>query len=189
MLPNLLVPAMRRLLPSYKSSHIEAQNSTMGGSEKPGKAFPLIFAVRSVLLAYDRRSLLTKAFKRAANGAIVLCDRYPVESEGTPDGPQLLNLLADPARYPVRHLLARIEEKLYREIPPADLVISLSVPVEVAILRNKNRGKVEPEDFVRMRHARSDGLQYGRTPAYKVDTNRPFEETVLEVKRAVWKIL
>ena len=187
--PNLLVPTLRRMLPNYKSSTIEAEYSSILPTEKPKKTFPLIFGIRAVLLAYDRRSLLTSAYSRAANGTIVLCDRYPLMSKGTPDSPQLLDLLIDPDQHPVRRFLARLEKRLYQEIPPPDLIISLTVPVEVAILRNKHRGKTEPEDFVRMRHAQSTNLEFGRTPVNKVDTNRPFEETILEVKKAVWKVL
>jgi thymidylate kinase len=74
-------------------------------------------------------------------------------------------------------------------MPPADLVISLSVPVEIAVLRNKNRGKTEPEDYVRRRHARSSYLEFGKTPTFKVDTDRPLAETVREIKKAIWNAL
>jgi len=187
--PNYLVPALRVVLPTYRSSHVEAQSVSDEQSEKPQAVYPLISAVRSVLLAYDRRALLTRAFSRAANGTIVLCDRYPLLSSGIPDGPQLLNLLVDADQYPIRRLLARIEKRLYQEIPPPDLVIALSVPLDVAILRNTSRGKTEPEDYVRMRHAKSSNLEFEKTSMYKINTNQPFENTVLEVKKAIWNLL
>jgi ribose 1,5-bisphosphokinase PhnN len=74
-------------------------------------------------------------------------------------------------------------------IPPADLVISLTVPVEVAVQRNKNRGKYEPEDYLRMRHARSADLDYEKTVVYKIDTDQPLDKTILEVKKAIWRAL
>jgi thymidylate kinase len=108
---------------------------------------------------------------------------------GVPDGPQLLRLLPDPDQYRFRRLLARIETRLYQEIPSPDLVIALSVPVEVAISRNRTRGKTEPEAFVRMRHAQSAKLEFGTAPVYPVNTNQPVDQTVLEVKKAIWSIL
>ena len=187
--PNYLVPTLRVALPAYRSSHVEAQSASDEKSEKPRTVFPLISAVRSVLLAYDRRALLTRAFGRAANGTIVLCDRYPLLSACLPDGPQLLNLLDGPDKYPIKRLLAQIEKRLYQEIPPPDLVIALNVPLDVAILRNRTRGKTEPEDYVRMRHARSSNLEFEKTSVYKINTNQPFENTVLEVKKAIWNLL
>ena len=58
-----------------------------------------MFGIRSVMLAYERRALLTHAFALSANGTIVLCDRYPSSRSGAPDGPQLGHLAApDPLR-------------------------------------------------------------------------------------------
>jgi ribose 1,5-bisphosphokinase PhnN len=91
--------------------------------------------------------------------------------------------------YPVRHLLARIEKRLYQEIPPPDLVVSLKAPVEVALLRNKTRGKEEPEDYVRRRHAQSSNLDFGNAPICEVATNQPLDKTVLELKNAIWDAL
>lgn len=189
LLPNLLVPALRFVLPSYRSSRVETQYASKERSEESRAVYPLLFAARSVLLAYDRRALLARAFAQAANGNIVLCDRYPSSSSGAPDSPQLSRYPIPQGRDPLRSRLARIEQRLYREIPPPDLVISLSVPVEVAISRNKTRGKEEPEDYVRLRHAQSSSLEFEKTSVYKIDTNQPFDQTVLEVKKAIWNAL
>jgi hypothetical protein len=188
-IPNLLVPALRFMLPTYRSTHLETQYVSEEQAEKPRKGYPLIFAIRSVLLAHDRRSLLTRAFGRAANGTIVLCDRYPSLRSGAPDSPQLSYLPQSPNRYSVRRLLAQIEARLYREIPAPDLVIYLSAPLEVTVSRNATRGKKEPEDYVRRRHARSSNLEFGKTPIYKINTDQPLDQIVLEVKRAIWNAL
>jgi thymidylate kinase len=188
-LPNLLLPVLRSMLPAYRSTRLETKYSASKRSVKSNNNFPLIYAVRSVLLAYDRRSLLTRAFGRAANGTIVLCDRYPSLRSGAPDSPQLSHLAVPPGKYSVRRLLARVEARLYREIPPPDLVIYLSAPLEVTVLRNVTRSKKEPEDYVRRRHAQSSNLEFGRTPIYKINTDQPLDQTVLEVKKAIWNAL
>jgi len=189
LVPNLLVPALRSILPSYRSSHVEFQYVSKEQSEKSRRDYPLIFAIRSALLAHDRRSLLTRAFGRAANGTIVLCDRYPSVLSGAPDSPQLSHLPVSQSRYSVRRWLAHIEARLYREIPPPDLVIYLSAPLQVTVSRNATRGKKEPEEYVRQRHARSSNLEFKKTPIYKINTDQPLDQTVLEVKRAIWNTL
>ena len=188
-LPNLLVPALRFVLPTYRSSRVETQYASKERSEHSQSVYPLLFAARSVLLAYDRRALLARAFAQAANGSIVLCDRYPSSSSGAPDSPQRSHYPVPQGRDPLRSQLARIEQRLYREIPSPDLVIFLSVPVEVAILRNKTRGKEEPEDYVRLRHAQSSSLEFEKTSVCRIDTNQPLDQTVLEVKKAIWNAL
>jgi thymidylate kinase len=110
-------------------------------------------------------------------------------SNGTPDSPQLQNFSVSRNRYPARHLLAAIEKRLYREIPPPDLVVSLHVPVEVALMRNRTRGKEEPEDYVRLRHLQISNLDFGNAPVCEINTNQPLEKTILEVKKAIWNAL
>jgi hypothetical protein len=61
--------------------------------------------------------------------------------------------------------------------------------VEVAVSRNRSRGKYEPEDYVRLRHAQSINLEFGNTPIYRINTDQPLEETVIEVKKAIWNML
>jgi thymidylate kinase len=189
LVPNLLVPALRSLFPTSRSTRLEAKYLYEESSDKPRTSYPLIFAIRSALLAYDRRSLLSRAYRRAANGTIVLCDRYPSSQSGAPDGPQLSQLSTSTNGHSIRHRLAHIEARLYRQIPPPDLVIYLNAPLEVALVRNATRGKKEPEDYVRRRHARSSNLEFEKVPVRKINTNQPLEETVLEVKKAIWNAL
>ena len=187
--PNLVLPALRSLLPGYRSGNVELQYNPAEQAGKPKKIFPLIFGIRSALLAYDRRVLLARAYTEAANGNIVLCDRYPSVTEGAPDSPQLSQYTISQKEYPLHFWLAHVEKQLYEEIPAPDLIISLSVPVEVAIFRNKNRGKEEPEDYVRRRHAQRSSLVFEKTTVVEVNTDQPIEKSILEVKQAVWKVL
>ena len=189
MLPNVLLPLLRSALPKYRPSKVQTRHAPTGQSQKSSDVYPLISAIRSVFLAYDRRALLSRAFAQAANGSIVLCDRYPSMSEGAPDGPQLQQFVIDSKRYPIQSWLARTEKRLYQEIPAPDMVISLYVPIEVALLRNKNRGKEEPEDYVRYRHSLASNLEYGNAPVYKINTDQTLDTTVLEVKKNIWSNL
>lgn len=189
LLPNTLVPLLRIAMPGKRPCELAARHS---GSElgKPASwVYPLSFAIRSVLLAYDRRALLTRAFARASNGTIVLCDRYPYLARGCPDGPQLMHFSLPRDRYPLRNILSQLERQLYEQIPRPDLIIGLTTPVEVAIARNRTRGKHEPEDYVRRRHSAAQQLPADQVRACTVNTNRDLDETLNDVKKAIWKIL
>jgi len=188
-LPNLLLPALRSLLPAQRSTRVSAELTSareQGGTDAP---FPLLFGLRSVLLAHDRRRLLARAFASSANGAIVLSDRYPSAEIGSLDGAQLGGSAAGVNGDRVRTWLVGVEDRLYRQIPPPDLVIYLTAPLDVTLERNRTRGKSEPETYVRSRHARSSNLQFDRVRVEMVDTNRPKEESVREIKRVIWEAL
>ena len=187
--PNLFLPALRSLFPAARTTKIEPHHLDRDRSESRKGKTPVLFAIRSVLLAYERRSLLTRAYSKAANGPIVLCDRYPSIQNGAPDSVQLMHLTNSSGRYSIRRLLARLEENLYKEIPSPDLVIYLTAPVEITIARNAARSKYEPEEYVRSRHARSSNLDFGKTPIYKINTDQSFEKTISDVKRAIWSTL
>jgi thymidylate kinase len=188
-IPNALVPALRARFPKYRSTYIEGLNAKKERTEESHQRYPLISAVRATLLAHDRRALLTQAYSQAANGTIVLCDRYPSLQEGAPDSPQLAGVVGATDQPLLQRQLAAMESQLYRSIPPPDLVVYLSAPLDVTINRNATRGKKEPEEYVRWRHARSSQLEFGKAPVCRVNTDQPLDQTVLEVKKAIWGAL
>jgi thymidylate kinase len=191
--PNLLLPALRLLLPEQRSTRVTA--GLTSGLEEPvaasraGREFPLLFGIRSVLLAYDRRALLTRAHASAANGAIVLSDRYPSVERGAVDGAQLGHGRTPAHEGAVRRGLAALEARLYRGIPPPDLVVYLTAPLEVALERNRRRGKLEPESYVLSRHPRSSNLEFERTTVHRLATDRAFDDVVSELRRVIWSSL
>lgn len=186
-LPHWLLPAMRRALPGQRSTVIEAElTAAASRSDKP---VSLLFAVRAVMLAWERRSLLVRAYARAANGEIVLCDRYPSSEDGAPDGKKLGHLAPDGEERSLHGLLARLEGRLYGEIPPPDLVLHLSAPLDVTLARNAGREGAESEVYVRWRHSLSSGMRFDGAAVYSVSTDRPFEESLSEVKQAIWSAL
>ena len=188
-IPNLLLPALRSLVPGQRSTRVTASRGSGNGDESGGKPFPLLFGIRSVFLAHDRRALLTRAYARSANGEIVLSDRYPSVERGALDGAQLGHGDEPSPRGGVRSWLAGVESRLYLDIPPPDVVIYLTAPLEVALERNRERAKSEPESYLLSRHARSSNLQFDRVPVHKVETDRPLDELRTEIRRLVWEAL
>ena len=185
LLPNKLVPVMRRVAPSSRSTVLEADLQNPESSP----SVSALFALRSVSLAYDRRALLRKAHAHAANGRIVLCDRYP-SGAGQVDGPQLGVVLSDASSFGSwLSLLSRTESRIYAEIPRPDLVLHLTAPLEITLSRNAQRDKTEPEAYVRRRHARSLDMKFDGVPVVSISTDRALDETFLAVKKAVWNAL
>src|SRR5207245_373275 len=95
-LPRLLLPLLRRMMPRYRTTRIELRAAE--GTEPEGmRTGPLlVYALRALMLAYDRKKLLIRAHRRAANGTLVLSDRYPTRQPGVPEGAMLHFLREDP---------------------------------------------------------------------------------------------
>lgn len=185
--PHLFLPLLRRALPGRRSTRVGEQYQDGAPLSSRGPELHLTFALRSVMLACERRALLSRAFARAANGVIVLSDRYPSSEPGSPDGAQLTS--EGWSRVAGGRWLQRLERRLYDEIPPPDVVIHLSAPLDVTLQRNAARSKVEPEDYVRRRHEVAAGIHVERAPTYRIDTDRPLPDVVRDVRRIIWQAL
>jgi hypothetical protein len=180
-LPHALLPALRALFPEQRTLHVEERYESDDGAMT---TYPLLFGIRSVMLAYERRALLRRA-ARSGTGTVVLSDRYPSDASGAPDGPQLTHLPMGSGRFSLRRILAEIEGGLYRDIPAPDIVFHLSAPLEVTLARNAARGKREPEDYVRFRHALSAKLRFDGAPVFPIDTDRELGAVVREVEEVI----
>ena len=185
-IPHTLLPTFRALFPEQRLLRVEAKME-----EEPSARgdYPLLFAFRSVMLAYERRALINGALRRSRKGTIVLSDRYPSDTGGAPDGPQLGHLPLPSGRPSARGVLAALEGRLYRDIPPPDIVFHLSAPLEVTLARNAIREKREPEGYVRLRHAMSADLRFGGSAVHRIDTDKEFESVVVEIKDAIREAL
>ena len=181
-LPHVLLPALRAVFPEQRTLYVEERYED--GDRAAEKPYPLLFGVRSVMLAYERRSLLGRA-ARSGSGTVVLSDRYPSQASGAPDGPQLAHLPMPSGRLSVRRALARLEGRLYRDIPAPDMVFHLSAPLDVTLARNAARNKQEPEDYVRFRHALTSRLRFEGAPVYGIDTDRDLESVVQEIEEVI----
>ncbi len=193
---NIALPLVRILLPRLRTSRIERHSSSTNPTQSQGKVkgLPsLIYALRAVALAWDRRQLLVKARRSAANGEIVICDRYPSEVKGVMDSQRLQeDLTASGLIAAIYNWLARLEARLYKQIPPPDIVLRLNVSIETAKKRNRERikaGKGTDSD-VAFRHRQSQEWHTSATKCiYDIDAEQSIAETILSVKRAIWETL
>jgi len=193
---NLILPMMRQRLPQLRTSRMEGHVSLpdpIQASAKRRGLSGLIYALRSVSLAWDRQRLLVWARRQAAQDGFVICDRYPSTVIGAMDSPRLEEIPDPPGLISlIFNRLARIENRLYREIPPPDVVLKLKVSVETAKRRNQERIKVgkETDEYLESRHRQSGEWNLpGTKYMYQIDTEQSLEDTIRSVKKAIWETL
>ena len=186
LLPNLAVPLLRTLAPRYKTHSL--QNAS--GSRQNSRA-SLLHSLRSVMNAWDRRALAAKARRKAAHGSIVICDRYPSAMVGAMDSARLRTIPEDSLVGRLCAYLARLEHGIYRQIAPPDTVIRLSVPVDVAIERNKKRHKKgkETDVYVWRRHTNGVLPSFPTTRTIELNTDQPQGQTIRSAYQVVWDSL
>ncbi len=190
---NAFLPLMRRLLPDLRTSRLEGHGtSSNGGQTSKTRAglSSLIYAMRAVSIAWDRQRLLVGARRSAARGKIVICDRYPSDEVGQMDSPRLQRNTA--GQGPIGQLynwLATLEGKLYRQIAPPDIAVRLSIPLDVALQRNRERIKPGKENdaYLESRHRDcNEWYRAGTRFIYDVSTEQSLDETLRTVKLAIW---
>ena len=181
-IPNIFVPFFRKVLPQFRTSEIDYKNK---------RKVSLLSMMRCVMIAFDRKKLLLKAYRRASRGAVVICDRYPSCTVGAMDGPRLNQCKQKGHKIFLKNILTKVEYKIYRKIRPADIVLQLTVPLETAVRRNINRRKhgKETEEYVRRRHAEAGTVSSEKSILYRINTEAPIKETVLFIKDIIWSHL
>lgn len=140
--------------------------------------------VWALVLAFEKRGRLERAWRARDRGMIVIADRYPqMQLAGFNDGP-LLSDLSESSNALLRRL-ARWESEPYRraDAQPPDMVVRLNVSPEVAERRKPETGRAEIER--RVRAVRS--LRYRDGAAVvNVDADRPVAEVFQQVRTAIW---
>lgn len=120
--------------------------------------------------------------REAANGAVVIFDRYPLNA--ALDGPQIR------AAGGRNGLLARSEEALYRRFSPPDLLVILRVAPDVALGRKPDHQRQAVEAKIRYLdalNAEPQGAPAATTVV--VDANRPYAHVLAAARQVVWNAL
>lgn len=186
LLPNLVVPLLRQAAPQHRTSRVKQRAQNDGGGSAS-----LLYSVRSVLVAWDRRALAAKLRRKATGGGIVVCDRYPSTCVGAMDSARLTVPASGAGGSRLLRGLARLERHLYRQIPPPDTVIRLVVPVEVAVARNQERQKKgkESDAYVVRRHTVDAVPTFPVSRTIELDSNQSRAQTIAAARQMVWESL
>lgn len=176
---------------SFRGMEDDPSSSGIEVHAKTEKQKSLLFAIRAVCLAWDRRTLLLKVRRASANGGIIVCDRYPTNTAGMMDSPRLVELPDEKGlTKSLYNWLARVERNIYRQIPPPDIVLRLRVSLENAKIRNSSREIVDDEIYLQSRHEQvKDWFVSGARHIRDIDTNHSLETTIAQVKQVVWSSL
>jgi thymidylate kinase len=185
-LPNLARRLLRWVFP-----RLRAADGVPGGGTSASAPGGLLHCIRDVLVAWDRRALAVRLHRLAANGQLVVCDRYPSPVVGALDS-AVQKVPAAPSWFSLRGALARLENWLYRQVPPPYVLFRLVVPVEVALERNRDRrgnGQDESDGYILRIHQNLVMPSFANAQVIEVDTTRPQAETVQAIRRALWDLL
>jgi thymidylate kinase len=183
LLPNLVGKLLRRVMPGVRVSGRQKDRQEV---TKTGGG--LFYRFRMALLAWDRRAMALPLHRSAGNGWIAISDRYPSTQVGAID-----SLSVElPTRGWLKNLLAKIEARLYRRIPPPHIVIRVFVPVEVAVERNRKRfepGKDKSDAYLLFNHQNVILPTFHQARTVEINTNRSMEETIRDLRRVLWELL
>jgi thymidylate kinase len=156
-----------------------------GDSEAYSSLRSRAYAASAVVTARDRYLTHRRARRLAGDGALVVCDRFPLRQLSLMDAPQVERHRpnADAGRLD-RGLAAR-ERRYYRALTAPDVLVVLRVDPEIAVARKPE----EAPDFVRGRWREIWEIDWPAVPAHVVDAGRSMSEVLSEVKALVWSQL
>jgi len=187
-----VVPNLARRLLRWVFPRLRATATGTGGGGAPSPPTGLLHRLRDVLIAYDRRALAVRLRRQAADGGLVVCDRYPSPVVGALDSAVLEHPGATPSRFSLRDALARLENWLYRQVPPPDVLVHVVAPLEVALERNRLRqkpGEGEPDEYIRRVHNTAILPSFLNARLIELNTNQPKAESLKALRRLLWEVL
>ncbi len=148
----------------------------------------LLSDLRFLAEGQDRYRRYLAGQREAAQGAVVIYDRYPfpdipVNGHGM-DGPRISVRKELPGASLSRRL-ARAEEQVYQRIRPPDRIVVMCVSPEVSQAR-------KPEHRLELIQAKSRAIaQVSRDHlnVIEIDAEQPLEQVLLQIKTAIWSWL
>jgi thymidylate kinase len=190
---NLILRITKGILPKPKPTKVvnNPNSENKQSSQDTTGLIDLFYAIRAVTLAWDRKRLLKKSWRDVAHGEFVICDRYPSTIPGAMDSPRLYEYVDDTGILTTFYnRLANLEKKIYRQIPSPDIVLKLVVSIETAKARDRNRGEQDGDTYLENRHRlASDWYLPGIKSITEINTDQSLDETMLNVKKAIWDAL
>ena len=132
----------------------------------------------------DRHRLYARARRVAANGGIVVCDRFPLTELRSMDGARTTWAEGMPGLSRLGSRLVRLEARYYAAFGRPDVLAVLRVDPEVAVLRKRD----EEEHYVRRRSTEVWQTPW-EPPVVVVDAGQPAATVLADLRRAVWERL
>jgi thymidylate kinase len=172
--------------PSKTSSTSALRASLAESAGTPMNTRSYARLVWQLLTARDRYRAYRRARRLATNGAIVVCDRYPLSEIELMDGAVTRRVAEGASGTRLLKYLSALERSYYARITYPDVLIVLKVDPDLAVLRKQDE---EDESFMRPRSEEIWHMNWGDTPAVVIDASRPKAEVLSEIKSVVWSRL
>jgi thymidylate kinase len=154
-----------------------------------GRARELLLAARYLADARNRHRNFRAGRRAAAGGAVVIFDRFPLESiqiEGhSMDGARISDRLTGHTSNAVLRWMGEREQRLYREISLPDLLVVLQISPEVASARKPDHSK----EMITKKCQAVSAIRREGLPLLEIDASRPLADVLGEIKLAVWRLL
>lgn len=181
-LPKLLSPLLRRLLPGERLEEYERPE------RRSERHFSILFVVRKLLLAHDRRRLLTSCMRDMASGTLIVSDRCPATNFSGLDGSAFDDAAVARADSSLKRWLMIRERAIYRDMPRPTLVVKLEAPLELAIERDCHRRKPGGPDAaaIKRRWGLEREAEFAHSRVLPVFTGGSVEDTYRLVGAEVW---
>ena len=152
--------------------------------QRPSRAAAHLELLRVACTARDRYRLFRHIARRAAQGTLVICERYPTPESGVLSGPSHVQGVGLEAESPLATWVRHVEARWYRLMTPPDVELVLRVDPEVAVRRKPD----EPEAYVR-RRARIMWDTKWSPRASVLDAGRPLDDVAADLRARVWEAL
>jgi thymidylate kinase len=138
-----------------------------------------------VCTARDRHNAYRHARRFAAEGGLVLCDRYPHPRLRSMEAPLIASRTVEgPDNRLVRAMIG-LEERYHRAIAPPELLVVLRVDPDIAVERKTE----EKPEVVRARGAEVWNIDWHGSHARVIDASQPADAVARELKALVWSSL
>ena len=151
-----------------------------------GRATSLPRAVAASVLAWVRLRTAQRAVRSARRGHLVLVDRWPSAELGKMDGPRIVPGRSDWLNLVV--MLCRFERWAYSRMPRADVCVFLTVCLENALARNRERVKDEKEsdDQIKGRFEKNQAVKPIANKVIQFHNNGELEVMREQLIETIW---
>jgi thymidylate kinase len=179
----MTVAAAVKRSPTSSASALKDSLESKGAAMTPRSRARLVWVV---LTARDRYRAYVRARRLASNGALVVCDRFPLREITLMDGTATAAIDDDGRWSASSRFLASVERRYYARITYPDILLVLRVDPDLAVERKRGE---QPESYLRPRSEEIWAIDWSATPAVVIDASRPKDDVLREIRSTVWSRL
>jgi thymidylate kinase len=136
----------------------------------------------------DRYQRYMASQRKAAQGSIIIYDRYPLEAvrifDRGMDGPRIASTY-DHTMSPAVRKLCLAEENIYRKIRPPEHMFVLQVSPEVSLARKPGH----KPDLIEAKSRAIAQIKQHDLSITEIDAEQPLDQVLLQIKSTLWRLM